>query len=182
MATRISPEFARTLFSYDAETGVLRWKERPVSHFSDESYARRWNKRFAGAIAGSPALNGYLRVRFADIYYLNHRLIWAMVYGRWPSDCIDHINGARADNRLENLREVDMQGNARNARLLSSNTSGVVGVSYARKEKRWHAYIGIGGGKRKTLGYFADIETATLARRSAELELEYHANHGRARG
>ena len=42
-----------------------------------------------------------------------HRLVWALVYGKFPKQ-IDHINGNPKDNRVENLREVTPSENDMN--------------------------------------------------------------------
>ena len=42
-----------------------------------------------------------------------HRLVWALVYGKFPKQ-IDHINGNPKDNRIENLREVNQSENDMN--------------------------------------------------------------------
>lgn len=176
----ITADFARMLFRYDPLTGQVFWRERPVDHFSDESYCMRWNTRFCGKLVGSPAVNGYLRVNINRDFYLLHRVIWLLVHGEWP-DYTDHINGNRTDNRLENLRAVTKQENARNTCIRSNNTSGFNGVSLDTNSGRWHAYIGVGGDKRRqSLGQFDTKEEAVAARRAAELVLGYHENHGRA--
>ena len=60
-------------------------------------------------------------VIFIDLYsfgkryrLLMHRAIWAWHNGRLPTMQIDHINGKRFDNRIENLREVTQSENMRN--------------------------------------------------------------------
>ena len=40
-----------------------------------------------------------------------HRAIFAFCHGRWPVQQLDHINGCKTDNRIENLREVNNQEN-----------------------------------------------------------------------
>lgn len=110
-----SPEDLRQLLRYEPETGKLFWKERPLSAFDSVRSANSWNARFAG----KPALSGinhagYKAGRIGPRGILAHRAIWALVHGRWPDQEIDHVNGDRVDNRLENIREASRAENARN--------------------------------------------------------------------
>lgn len=171
---------ARNVFFYDAADGCLIWRRRPVDHFKDESYQRRWNNRYAHKRVGNVGDTGYLRINLCGRMYLAHRVVWLYVHGEWPNGEIDHINGDRSDNRISNLRLVTKTQNARNARRPVTNTSGIVGVSYDTRDKKWHAYIGVGNGQRTSLGYFATKEEAVAARRGAQRVLGYHSNHGRA--
>lgn len=50
--------------------------------------------------------------------------------GDWPKDQLDHINGVRDDNRIENLREVTSQQNNFNRKPNSNSTSNYKGVSW----------------------------------------------------
>ena len=43
-----------------------------------------------------------------------HHMVWAVVHGRFPTQ-IDHINGDKTDNRIENLREVSQGDNRMNS-------------------------------------------------------------------
>lgn len=82
---------------------------------------------------------------------------------------VDHINQDKLDNRRANLRVVSSGHNKIN-RSMGNNTSGRTGVYYYKNEgrqKRWWAYIALGG-KRKSLGYFATLVEASEARRIAE--------------
>jgi hypothetical protein len=175
----LTAEYVRECFNYDADTGALVWRERPLSHFSAPSYQLRCNARWVGKEAANIAKTGYKRVNIGGNLYLVHRIIWLLVQGEWP-DCIDHINGDRTDNRLRNLRSVTKKENCRNARLSSSNTSGISGVSFSKRFQKWESYIGLGENRTKKLGFFATFAEAAEARRVAERELGYHPNHGRA--
>lgn len=131
-------------------------------------------------VAGSRDKRQHTNTHIKHVLYPNHRIIWAMHYGVWPTKFLDHINGDPTDNRIENLREVTNQENCKNARIGKNNTSGRVGVSYYGHNgwSKWHAYIR-GNGKLISLGYFEDFDAAVAAREAAEIEHGYHPNHGR---
>lgn len=80
---------------------------------------------------------------------------------------IDHINHVVSDNRKENLRIVNSQINQQNRKRNKINTSGVTGVSYDKRDKRWDAYINWNY-KKISLGSFTDFNDAVKARKDAE--------------
>ncbi len=183
MAAKALPaqDVLNQLLSYDRMTGKLFWKERPVSMFSDgkqtaEHNARIWNGKLAGKEAFTATSRGYKVGRIGDDGFFAHRVIWKMVYGTEPEQ-IDHIDGDRGNNRLENFRECCDAVNALNKAVPNNNTSGHLGVYRARKGK-WRAAIQVGG-RQKNLGHFASIEDAIAARKEAERAYGYHENHGR---
>ena len=99
---------------YDPETGNLLWR-----------------KTHGRAKKGQPAgnfENGYRRISIDDKQHMAHRLVWFYVYGVWPTE-VDHKNGKRSDNRLENLREATRGQNNANAQRPSTNRSGFKGVA-----------------------------------------------------
>ena len=101
-----------------------------------------------------------------------------MHHGDWPADQIDHINGVRSDNRIENLRAVDQLTNSRNMRRPSDNMSGVVGVWWDKKNWRWVASISVND-KDISLCRTKDFATAVYERKLAEKKYNFHPNHGR---
>jgi hypothetical protein len=171
-------DWAELLF-YNPRTGRLFW--RPRAEEKDRR-DKRWNSMFAGKEAGTPCL-GYRYLFYNGRKYLAHRVIWAIAYGEYPRFFIDHINGKRSDNRLANLRDVTRGENQKNMTLPKNNKSGVMGVSWYSKEKKWVAEISTGrvAGKRNSvrLGRFDDKNDAIAARKAAEIALGYHPNHGR---
>lgn len=165
--------------AYNPETGKMVWRVRPVEHFAGER-ADREHKRWNGVYAGSPALSyvntgGYLCGHFDRISITAHRAAWAIHYGYWPDE-IDHINGDRTDNRIENLRDVSRSENNKNkARRLGV---AVQGVRKGRHRDNWTAEIRADG-KSIHIGTFDTFEAAAAARRSAEESAGFHPNHGR---
>lgn len=138
----------KELLHYDQETGVFT---RIVTTN---------NRAKAGSVAGSKTGNGYLQVTIRWRQYSLHRLAWLYVHGTWPESDIDHINGVRTDNRIENLRDVSRSGNIQNTRKARSNsTSGVLGVTFDKSRNKWLAAITTEG-KRKHIGRFESKDDA----------------------
>jgi hypothetical protein len=173
----LTPEIARRLFSYDAETGKLYWNERPRSDFNSARHWNGFNTKSAGKEVGTPSKWGHLRFRIRKDSFQVHRVIWLMAYGEWPEQ-VDHIDGDPGNNRLENLREVNHLLNCRNAARRKDNSSGITGISRSSKSDRWVATIG-DRGSQIHLGDYRTLEEAIAAREAAAKVLGYHVNHGR---
>lgn len=176
----LSPALLSELVRYVPESGKLYWLPRTSEHFGG-SWPRAlvWNERHAHREALCCIGNhGYRTGRILDRQYLAHRVIWALVYGDWPSAEIDHMDGDRTNNQLTNLRCVPRTLNMRNRRLNRGNRSGAIGVYWAEHAGKWRAEIK-GDGRRVHLGYFTDKGSAIAARKAAEPALGFHANHGR---
>ena len=80
---------------------------------------------------------------------------------------IDHINHNTRDNRKFNLRSVINSQNQMNAKLRSNNSSGVTGVYWQTKTKKWVATIMVNK-NRIQLGSFDNFDDAVKARKDAE--------------
>lgn len=137
---------------------------------------------------------GYIRISRGNKIFLMHRWIWGELMGpipdRWE---IDHINGIRTDNRLENLRCIPQAAQMRNREKRIDNKSSVQGVSLWSTTRRgnqkvsmWRASAINGQGKQiiKTFsiakyGNEQAFAMACAARKQMEKEFNYHPNHGR---
>lgn len=158
-------------FRYDPETGDL-WK-KPKINAKGELRVLTSLKPIRRKTFSKTTEYYQVYIPCSDRFYLVHRIIWKMWYGEDP-DVIDHINGIGTDNRIENLRNVNMLENARNMALHRRNKNGVSGVSLERGVYR----VRIG---KKELGRFSNFEEAVKIRKQAEIELGYHKNHGTIR-
>lgn len=179
----VTPEILRQLLRYDPETGKLFWRERGPEWFtagkdSAAHNAAKWNARFAGreAINSAGSSHGYLDGAILGIGVLAHRVAFAITHGRWPVG-VDHIDGDKRNNRLDNLREADQAENTLNCKIRSDNPSGAAGI-WQLKRGGWRARIKKAG-TVTDLGQFDTKEAAVAARKDAELRLGFHANHGR---
>lgn len=160
---KLSPTQLKKLLTYDRQTGQLTWRER--------KNLPEWNGKHAGKIAGYTHSEGYVGVGIAGKLYLAHRIAWAIAHNKWPTHQLDHINGNRSDNRLCNLREADYSLNAKNSSKHAKNTSGVSGVSWHAKAKKWHAEVCVDKVKHR-LGLFHSLTDA------AQVVQDFRRRHG----
>lgn len=158
-----SKEELHALLEY--KDGKLFWK------------VKKRNGAKPGDEAGYVNNTGYKMVRVNYVAYLQHRLIWIM-HGNDPVDCLDHIDGDPLNNRIENLRSATDSQNNWNAKLKSTNTSGVKGVNWCKKYMRWHGRVSFKG-KRHHVGYFKDKDECVNAVKKLREKLHGNfVNHG----
>lgn len=175
--SQLTQDYVRSLFDYDPETGVLTWKWRPRGHFSSDRAWNSTNTRCAGQCAGRLGTKGYIEVGIDGRLYKAHRIIWLLMTGTMPDE-IDHDDGVRDNNRFTNLKDGTHSGNMRNKSARRDNKSGVCGVGWHVKDRRWVAHITIDG-KQIRLGAFLDKNDAIAARLAAEKEYGFGQAHGR---
>ena len=149
---------------YDPLSGDLTWKT--------SGRGVKIGKRL-----GSPDGRGYVQLMFNRKKLMAHRLAWFLHYGKWPKAQIDHINGIRDDNRIENLRDVTQTENMRNAKLYATNKSGVNGIAL-KKCGRYQVTLYTDDGVINAYTGF-DFFEACCIRKSFEISNNYHVNHGR---
>ena len=111
--------------------------------------------------------NGYLRAYDSDSgeNIFLHRL----VMNATKDDVIDHINHITTDNRKCNLRVVTYSQNSMNQKKKITNTSGVTGVCWFKRDQNWRVQIVVNE-KPIHIGYFDDFEDAVKARKEAEIK------------
>jgi hypothetical protein len=157
----IDADYLRSVIKYDPETGALSW-------------AKSFGNVIEGSVAGCLKGNGYWIVGLRGEKYLAHRLAWLWMNGAWPTNQIDHINGNKLDNSINNLRDVVPHVNMQNQdHLKRANISGITGVSWKQSKGGWFASISVKG-KKIRRGPYNTKERATQARN--ELKSKHHVD------
>jgi hypothetical protein len=179
MANKPLPDqtLLKQLLDYDPDTGRFCWRRRAETNFSGGE-VKRFNKRYAGQPALETAHpDGYLTGTIMCSKVYAHRVAWKYMTGEDP-EAVDHINHIGTDNRFANLRGVTQNDNVRNARRNKRNTSGVTGLSWHRRDRKWVVQISRWN-QSGYVGRYACMGEAIRVRREAEKTLGFHKNHGR---
>jgi hypothetical protein len=138
--------------------------------------AQRNSRVKVGQLTGSNS-GLYSLVFLNGIPWQVHRILFFMVHKFNPIN-VDHIDGNKQNNHIDNLRAATVSQNCANKGLTKANKSGVKGIHWAKTSSKWNACMKING-KSRNLGYFADLEDAKefigLAR---EMVFQEFANHG----
>lgn len=156
-------ELLHQLFEY--KDGQLYWKNTGTG-------------RLLSRNAGYLGNRGYLRTTINYKDYITHRLIFLMHHG-WLPKIIDHIDGDKTNNNIDNLRAADKFQNGQNRKLSVLNTSGFKNVTWNKSSNKWIVRVRVNKDK-KYFGSFTDLELADLV--AQEARNKYHgnfANHGR---
>lgn len=127
----------------DSDLGALNWS---VERSRNTWYAYRWRR----------GDDGRRHHRWL------HREIAARAGMQIDGLEVDHRDGNGLNNRRSNLRAATHAQNMQNMRTPSSNTSGVRGVYWDKREARWIASVRYNG-KALRLGGFDSIELASAA-------------------
>ena len=152
----LTQELAHKFFEY--KDGDLYWKV-------DRLVVR------AGELAGAKTLNGYKQIGINRKVYLQHRVIFLMFHGYLPK-YVDHINGNRNDNRIENLREVTSSQNNCNRKVTKKTKYPVRGIYQHSKYKDKYCVEIYVDKKRKHIGIYKTLEEAIKA--SNDARQKYH--------
>lgn len=150
----MNQETCKKLFSY--KEGGLYWM------------VNRGSNAIAGNRAGRLLCTGYRSIHVSGRRYQEHRLVFLWHYGYLPKQ-VDHINGIKLDNRIENLREANHSTNQMNTAARPSK-SGERGVRYRSDRGKWIARI-YKDGREIRIGTFDTKDSAVAAYKQAAAEL-----------
>lgn len=126
----------------------------------------------AGKRAGAVSVYGYRVIKVGGRQVRACRLAWFLTHSEWPVAEIDHIDGDRLNDRIENLRVVDRAANSQNKGGAQRNnrSCGLLGVTWNKQHKRWQAKI-TARKARHHIGYFNSPEKAHAAYMEAKARL-----------
>ena len=113
------------------------------------------NTKMKGKKAGCVKAKGYVYIGVDNMQFRAHRLIYLMHHGHVPN-IVDHIDGDRLNNRIDNLQEISNSENLRKAPLRNNSTSGVKGICNTRGSWR------VLDENRKYLGNYPSLFEAML--------------------
>ena len=167
MSEKLTQEYLKRSLTYSKHTGLFTWKARPVYHFKNRNAWKDWNRKYPCTIAGYISPAGYVKITISGKAYPAHRLAFLYICGYIPENFVDHRDMNPTNNKWKNLREVTNQCNQQNCKISIRNKSGITGVSWNSREKKWKAKITIA---KKTiyLGFFEKLEDAARARYEEE--------------
>ena len=152
---------------FDYADGVLYWKVQ-------KGYAIK-----IGQPAGTfDEKTGYYRIHVNSRFQKVHRLVFLYHHGYLPK-FVDHIDGNKKNNRIENLREATKSQNAMNQKISTRNTSGIKGVMWHKRDKKWFVQLRVNS-KCHSFGYYDSKELAELVAIEAtnKLHKEFSAYKG----
>lgn len=159
MKTRPSIERLHEVLRYNA--GRVFWIRRP-SH--------KAVRAVVGNEAGCQHHDGYSYIRIDECLIQTHHIVWAIHHGKYPEGYLDHINGNRGDNRIENLRLATACENSTNRASAKGSTSRHLGVHFRTDCGLWRAQISKLG-KKIHLGLFDNELDAARAYNAAAIQL-----------
>lgn len=133
--------------------------------------------RTGKAVVCSPSKNHrYLRISIKGKAYYLHRIIFLLVNGYFPCG-VDHIDGDRFNNKIENLRDANQSQNCLNRTVHKNNKTGHKNIHWQKNMSKWCVKITINQ-KSTIVGYFEDIELADLV--ASEYRAKYHGEFARS--
>lgn len=144
----------RAALSYDAETGVFRWRVAS-------------GRAQPGEIAGNLQPNGRRSLSVNGLRYSAHHVAWAIVHGAWAAGYVKHRDEDFDHNWIDNLYEESPSDSIVGARVRKDSVSGHKGVTFEKGRGKWQVHLKRGSAAI-FIGYYEKLTDAVAARQQAE--------------
>ena len=131
-----------SMLEYNDKTGDFIWLDD------------RSQKAKRGDFAGTQDKRGHLYTRIDGVPHKNQNLAYLYKWGNLPKGTLEHIDGNKLNNRMDNLREIvtkRSRARARPKRVRKEHEE--TGIYYHFRECKWAANIRVKG-RGKHLGYY----------------------------
>ena len=159
---RLPPlEELKEYLDYNPDTGIITWKKAKQGIRVGQ----------VGGAISSDNRKSRMQIYFNCTCYMLHRVAYYIYHGVDPLEkMVDHKHNPKTNNKIDNLRLANnSQNQMHRVNLNRNNTSGVIGVYWNKKAKKWYSKIYYHS-SQKHLGYFINKEDAIKARREAEIK------------
>ena len=151
-------ERLKELFDYPPEVGDLVWRVDRGGRAKVGMVAGCVSNLMCSQRGANPKFYRLIRVDYKK--FLAHRLIYIYMTGSCP-EFLDHRDGNSLNNRFENLRPATSRENSFNSKIPKSNTSGIKGVYFNKRMKKWVCAIKGLDGKR-IFKFYDTLEEAKI--------------------
>ena len=154
----MTQELLKSILNYDKHIGIFTWKVKCNVMIN------------IGDVAGSLKQTGYREIAYKQKWYREHKLAFIYEHGYFPK-LIDHINGEKADNRIENLREATQSQNQFNSQRINKHNTR--NVRFRKDRNKWVITF-YTNNTPKQYGSFDNFDEANKV--ANELRLQFHGN------
>ena len=148
------------------------WKE--IKEFSECYVSNRGRVRSKFKFLKTSLSHGYrvvylwnYKTRKKAMIYKHRIIAEAFIPNPGNLPHVDHIDRNKLNNNIWNLRWVTPSENIMNSKIRTDNTSGINGIRWYERYKKWHAQICIAQ-KNIHIGYFVNLEDAIKERQKIE--------------
>jgi hypothetical protein len=143
-----------------------------------KQYINKANRKIPSKLIKSVANSnkGYCVVSYNGEGIMFHRIVWQLVFGPIPKGLqIDHINGNKVDNRIENLRLVTNRENCQNYEWHRNGR--LPGCYYRTDCNKWQARAKVNGITRHIGLYHTEQEAHEAYKKYVQNLRDKHSSH-----